>query len=69
MTEISKKEAKALFDQGIDIGIGGHDSKGEGARWKASQFGKSNFSELCKYFKKIYCRGVGRFMKIEFYRL
>lgn len=68
MTKISKREARKLFNEGVDISIGGHDSKGEGATWKASQFQQNTFDNLCDYFEHVYCRGTGRFLKTEFYR-
>lgn len=68
MIKITKREARRLFDCGEDISIGGHDVQGEGATWKASQFKQSTFDELCTYFERVYCRGVGRLLKIEFYK-
>lgn len=67
-TKITKREARKLFDEGKDILIGGHDAQGEGATWWASQFKQSTFDELCNYFDKYYCHGVGRLLKIEFYK-
>jgi len=68
MTKISKREARKLFNEGIDISIGGHDAQGEGATWKASQFKQPTFDDLCDYFERVYCRGTGRLLKAEFYR-
>lgn len=68
MTKISKREARKLFEEGIDIIIGGHDVQGDGATWRASQFKQATFDDLCDYFERIYCRGIGRFLKIEFFR-
>jgi len=68
MTKITKREARKLFDSGIDINIGGHDVHGEGATWKSSQFKQPDFNSLCDFFEQHYCRGVGRFSRTEFYK-
>lgn len=66
-TKITKREARKLFDKGIDIGIGGHDVTGEGAMWRVSQFKQTTFDELCSYFENRYCRGIGRLLRVEFF--
>lgn len=68
MEKITKRDARKLFDDGVDISIGGHDVHGEGATWKSSQFKQATFNELCDYFERYYCRGTGRFLKVEFFR-
>lgn len=68
VTKITKRQARDLFENGIDIIIGGHDVQGEGATWRSSQFKQSTFDDLCSYFDHLYCHGAGRFLKTEFYK-
>ena len=69
MIKINKQQARELFNKGIDFYIGGHDIYGEGAKWKVSRFKQDTFENLCDYFKRYYCKGVGRFLKVEFYKI
>jgi hypothetical protein len=72
---ITKQEAKKLYNNGVDVLIGGHDYEGSGAFWRMSQFiGKPNefgwdittFNDVVRLCRRRYCRGVGRLLGIEF---
>lgn len=65
--KISKREARKLYNSGLDFLIGGVNCHGEGAWWSAFQFKEPNFDSLCTMFEDRYCRGRNRIIKMEYY--
>jgi len=72
---ITKQEAKKLYNDGVEVLIGGHDHEGCGAYWSVSQFiGKNNefgwdiktFDDVVRLFRNRYCKGAGRLLEIVY---
>jgi hypothetical protein len=83
MTKINKREARQLYESGIDVLIGGHDAQGDSATFRASQFKdgrcdcrlasidnekrERNFEDIVTYFTWLYCTGEYRRFKYPEY--